>query len=305
MKGEGAPLENRIKDFFTKNEINKLLLAVLGTLIYAVGINLFVVPIGVYSGGVMGICQVLRTILTRFLHVNFGSTDFAGIIYYLVNIPLFFLAFKTMGRQFFAKTMICTVSMTLFLTVIPIPSHLLVGDDILTSCLIGGLISGVGSGLTLMMGSSGGGMDIIGLYVIKRGKSAGVGQVTLIVNLVLYAVCFGLFDIKTTIYSIIVAVVDSVAIDRMHSQNINVEVMIISKKDMSQFQQDFMSNMNRGLTRWDTTGAYTNAHSEILYIILSKYEVTQLKQLVHQYDPEAFLVVNEGVSVDGNYLKKL
>jgi uncharacterized membrane-anchored protein YitT (DUF2179 family) len=63
--------------------------------------------------------------------------------------------------------------------------------------------------------------------------------------------------------------------------------------------------MGRGITKWNTTGAYTNEHSEILYIILSKYEVTQLRQLVRQYDPDAFIVVNEGVSVDGNFIKKL
>jgi uncharacterized membrane-anchored protein YitT (DUF2179 family) len=282
-----------------------MLAAVFGTLVFALGVNLFVVPVGVYSGGIMGICQIIRTVLTRFFHVNFGSYDVAGIIYYIVNIPLFFLAFRTMGKLFFVKTMICTVTMTVFLTVIPIPPQLLVGSDVLVSCLIGGLVAGFGTGLTLIMGGSGGGTDIIGLYFIKRKSKAGVGQVSLYINLVLYVICFLLFDIPTTIYSIIVAVADSLTIDKIHTQNINVQVMIISKNDLKKFQSDFMSTMGRGITKWTITGAYTNMSSEMLFIIISKYEVNQLKHMVRRYDPDAFIVVNEGVRVDGNFTKKL
>jgi uncharacterized membrane-anchored protein YitT (DUF2179 family) len=155
------------------------------------------------------------------------------------------------------------------------------------------------------MGGSGGGMDIIGLYYVKSRNKSGVGQVSLAVNVVLYIICTVLFDLTTAIYSIIVAVTDSVAIDRLHTQNINVEVMIISKKDMSGFQAEFMSQLGRGITKWNFTGAYTNENSEILYIILSKYEVNQLKHMLRKYDPDAFIVVNEGVRVDGNYQKKL
>jgi uncharacterized membrane-anchored protein YitT (DUF2179 family) len=148
-------------------------------------------------------------------------------------------------------------------------------------------------------------MEIIGLYYIMRWKKSGVGQVSLAVNFVLYVVCFFLFDITTAIYSIIVAVTDSAAIDRLHTQNINVEVILISKKDLHPFKSEIMRLMGRGITGWDVTGAYTNAHLELLYIILSKYEVNQLKQLLRKYDPDAFIVMNEGVRVDGNFLKKL
>ena len=297
-------MEN-VKGLFIRKEIGRTLGAILGSLMFAVGVNFFIVPVGVYSGGIMGICQVIRTVLIRYFNLSFGGYDIAGIIYYAVNIPLFVLAYKMMGKLFFLKTMLSTIAMTAFLTFIPIPSQLLVSNDIITNCLIGGIISGVGSGLTLMMGGSGGGMDIIGLYYIKRRNRSGVGRVSLVVNFVLYTICFFLFNITTAIYSIIVAVVDTVAIDKLHSQNINVQVMIISKNDLSQFQSDFMSQMGRGITKWTITGAYTNEDSEILYIILSKYEVNQLKQMVRQYDPDAFIVVNEGVGVDGNFLKKL
>jgi uncharacterized membrane-anchored protein YitT (DUF2179 family) len=286
-------------------ELGRTLSAILGTFLYAVGLNLFIIPVGLFSGGIMGTSQIIRTLLVDYLHLPIYNFDIAGIIYFIINIPLFFIAYRTIGKLFFIKTMICMISMTTFLTLIPIPTHLILTDDIITSCLIGGIIGGVGSGLSLMMGGSGGGMDIVGLYFIKRKGNVSIGKISLAVNFFVYGICFFLFDVTIAIYSIIFAAVSSVAMDKVHSQNINVEVIVITRKDLSAFQTDVMNQMGRGITKWNTTGAYTKEGSEILYIVLSKYEVNHLKRLVHKYDSNAFIVVKEGVWVDGNYTKKL
>ncbi len=298
-------LKSVIREFFSIKELGRTLTAVLGALIFALSINLLIVPAGVYSDGIMGICQVIRTVLVRYLHIDFGQYDIAGIIYYLINIPLFVVAYKSMGKLFFIKTMICTVSMTLFLIVIPIPSQMLIKNDLLTTVLIGGIASGFGIGLILIMGGSSGGIDIIGLNYIKHKKRAGVGAITLVVNIVLYLACFLLFDITTTIYSLIVAVASSITIDKVHVQNINVEVTIIAKTDMDEFQREIMKQMERGLSKWRITGAYSNENFEILYILLSKYEINQLRQLAHKFSPDALVVINEGVRVYGNFDKKI
>jgi uncharacterized membrane-anchored protein YitT (DUF2179 family) len=297
-------LKSEIREFFSIKELGRTLAAVFGTLIFALAVNLLIVPAGVYSDGLMGICQVIRTVLVRYLHIDFGRYDIAGIIYYLINIPLFFVAYKSMGKLFFIKTMICTVSMTLFLLVVPIPSQLVIRNDLLTTVLIGGIASGFGIGLILIMGGSSGGIDIVGLYYVKYKRRAGVGAVALAVNTVLYLACFLLFDITTTVYSLIVAVASSITIDRLHAQNINVEVTIIAKSN-PKLQAELMERMGRGLSKWLITGAYSNESFEILYIILSKYEIGQLRQLVRKYDPEAFVVANEGVRVFGNFEKKV
>jgi uncharacterized membrane-anchored protein YitT (DUF2179 family) len=82
-------------------------------------------------------------------------------------------------------------------------------------------------------------------------------------------------------------------------------IKIITRKDVAQCQLEIMTTLGRGITTWNSKSAYTSEDSQVLYIILSKYEVKQLKRLVHKYDPNAIIVVKEGVSVDGNYLKKL
>ena len=283
-------------------ETKRTLGGVFGTFLYAVGVNLFVVPAGLYTGGVMGICQVIRTLLTECLHINFGTLDIAGIIYYLINIPIFVLAFTRMGRKFFVKTLISVTAMSAFLAVIPAVK---IVDDMMAACVVGGIVSGAGVGILLRMGSSGGGMDVVGVLLTRWKKDFSVGKINLLVNLVLYGTCLFLFDVEIVIYSIIYAAVYSLAIDKVHIQNINVEVNVITKLNTTALEKEVFQELGRGITKWTTLGAYTYEQSHILYIMLSKYEVNQLKAIIHKYDPNAFIVVNEGVSVDGNYLKKL
>lgn len=275
---------------------------IIGSILYAVGINLFVVPTGLYSGGIMGLCQVIRTLLTEYFHLNFGTMDIAGIIYYLINIPIFVVAYKKLGRKFFVKTVISVTVSTICISLIP-PTVIV--EDAMAACVVGGILSGAGVGIILRMGSSGGGMDVIGVLLTKWKREFGVGKINLLVNLGLYAICFFLFDVEIVVYSVIYAAVYSVALDKVHIQNINVEVNIISKADTKQLEAEILDELGRGITKWNTEGAYTHEQSHILYVLLSKYEVNRLKALVYKHDPGAFLVVNEGVSVAGNFLKKL
>lgn len=294
--------KKKIKKAAVIYEGKRSLISILGAFLYAAGINLFITPSELYSGGVMGICQVIRTLLAELLHINFGSFDIAGIIYYILNVPLFIIAFTRIGRAFFAKTVLSVSAMTVFMSLIPVRAVL---DDVTASCVVGGIISGAGVGIMLRMGASGGGMDIVGVLLTKWKRDFSVGKVTLLVNMALYGTCLFLFDVKVVLYSVIYAAVYSVAMDRMHTQNINVEVSVITKADTTALEKEIFNEVGRGITKWSALGAYTYDRSHVLYILLSKYEVHRLKAIIHKHDPNAFIVVNEGVSVDGNYLKKL
>lgn len=283
-------------------EGKRTMACIVASLMYAVGVNLFVVPAQLYSGGLMGICQVIRTLLVEYLHMNFHSFDIAGIIYYIINVPIFIIAFTRMGRKFFAKTLVTVTAMTVFLSVVPIVQ---VVEDTVAACVVGGIISGAGIGIILRMASSGGGLDVVGVLLAKWKRDFSVGKVYLIVNLSLYLICLFLFDIEIVVYSVIFAAVHSLAIDKVHIQNINVEANIITKSNNVELEKAIMEEIGRGLTKWTTLGAYTYEQSHMLYITLSKYEVPRLRAVIHKYDPNAFIVINEGVTVDGNYLKKL
>ena len=103
--------------------------------------------------------------------------------------------------------------------------------------------------------------------------------------------------------SLIYTTVLAIACDRLHVQNINISAMIFTKKEG--IEQAVMSEMGRGVTKWEGVGAYTNENSHILYIMISKYEVDQLKEIIHRVDPQAFIIFNEGSSVVGNFEKRL
>lgn len=283
-------------------EGKRLLGGVFGALLYAAGINLFVVPAGLYTGGLMGICQVIRTVLADYLGLRFQAIDIAGVIYYIINIPIFLVAFSRIGRMFLVKTLAAVTAITLFISLIP---TMVIVKDTMAACVVGGIISGAGVGIMLRMGSSGGGTDVVGVLLIKWKRDFSVGKVNLLVNLVLYGACIFLFDVGTVVYSVIYAAVYSVAMDKVHTQNINVEVHVITKTDTSTLEKKVFEDLGRGITKWSALGAYTYDRSHVLYIMLSKYEVNRLKTIIREYDPHAFIVVNEGVSVDGNYLKKL
>ena len=283
-------------------EVKRTLICVAAAFVYATGVNLFIVPAGLYSGGVMGFSQVIRTLLTRFGGLDFGGFDVAGLIYYMINIPLFIIAFTRLGKTFFFKTLVTVTAMTTFLSVVPVT---MIVEDRMAACVVGGIISGSGIGYMRRMPSCSGGMDVVGLILAKWKKDFSVGKAGLMLNLVLYGICFFLFDVEIVVYCIIYAAVYSTAMDRVHTQNINVEANIITKADTAELEKAVFDEIYRGMTKWSTQGAYTHQQSHMLYVTLSKYEVGRLKAVVHKYDPHAFIVINEGVSVDGNFLKKL
>lgn len=281
--------------------VERLVFCIVGGVLYAVGVNLFIVPFGLYSGGIVGIAQLIRTLLADYIHLDFGSKDVAGIIFYALNVPVLIYAFPRLEKMFFFRTFVAVTALTLAMSLIPTQ---MVVEDCLASTIVGGFISGAGIGLVLRNSGSTGGMDVIGMLVSKAHGNVSVGRVNLTVNLVIYAVCLFLFDVQIVVYSVIFAVVHAFAIDRFHVQNINVEVKIITKIDPSRLEQDVFTKMGRGVTELPSMGAYTHEDEHILYILISKYEVHQLRQIVRAYDRHAFIIVNEGVSVEGNYLKK-
>ena len=215
---------NTKREFWQRNAM-----AVIGMLIFSAGINLFIVPANLYNGGVLGISQVLRTVLVRYLHVAAGTTDIAGIINMFLNIPLFALAYVFVGKKFFFRTLVCVISQTLFLSLIPIPAVPIVQDS-LTASIIGGIFGGTGIGIALQSGGSSGGLDIVGMIFTKRFKGFSVGKVSLSVNAIIYIICAVLFGLPTAVYSIIYSAVNMLMVDRTHAQNINTEVVIFTKK---------------------------------------------------------------------------
>lgn len=291
---------------YTKLMHNKglrLVGGLLGSLLMSVAINVFIVPQGLYAGGAYGLCQVIRTLLQTKLGVE-ASFDLAGVLYFFMNLPLFLLAFRTLGRTFCLKAGICTVSNSVFLALIPSPAVPIIPDP-LTSCMIGGILVGFAAGLVLSCGCSTGGLDILGLYLSKKNNKFTVGRFCISFNVCLYLLCFILFDATTAIYSAIYNVLSNLFLDRLHRQNVSVQLLIFTKSKDPALPKYIMEQLDRGVTYWQAKGAYTGDDVQVLCVCLSKYEIDTLEQVIRDIDPNAFFVMQEGVRVVGNFKRHL
>ncbi|MBS5985519.1 YitT family protein [Clostridium paraputrificum] len=265
----------------------------IGSFLFCAGLNWFIVPLGLYNGGTVGISQIIRTLLD----INIGF-DIAGILNFMLNIPLLMLAFVHFGRSLFFKTFFSIITQTIIFTYLPIPTQPII-EEYAVSCLMGGILAGAGVGITLRAGGSGGGLDILGLYLTKKSKDFSVGRFALIINAIIYSVCAILFELPVAIYSILYSMVYSMAIDKTHLQNINTSVMIFTKNKI--ICETILHELNRGVTYWKGVGGYTEVDTYVFYSVLSKYEVRILQENLKIQDPDAFVVVTEQDQVLGNF----
>ncbi len=284
-----------------KKESYNYLLIAFGAILFCAGLNLFIVPVGLYNGGTVGIAQIIRTLLENYTGFR-PNFDIAGILNFLINIPLLLLAYKKFGKALFFKTVFSVIIQTIFFSIILIPSTPIISEK-LAACVIGGLIAGAGVGITLKAGGTGGGNDILGLYMTKKIDGFSVGKLTLIVNTLIYITCAILFELPTAIYSVIYSFIYSLMVDRVHLQNINMNIQIITKNlDVIQV---ITNELNRGATYWKGIGAYTSEETYIIITVISKYEIEQLKEILSKIDPSAFIIMSERPEIVGNFEKRL
>lgn len=291
-----------MKGIVMKKLVKEYLLCTIGVVMFVCGINIVISPLGLYNGGFVGIGQLVRYVLEHFAGITLGSVDLAGIVYFLLNVPLFVLAYRSMSKNFLYKTVYTVVLQTFLLSLVPIAKESFT-DDILTACIVGGIIAGFGAGIILRAGSSGGGQDILGVYFAKKLPGFSVGKITLLVNGFVYVCCALLFDMKIVVYSLIYTCVMSTIIDRVHSQNINNTVLILTKK--KGLEEFVIRELNRGITVWEGHGGYTNEPITIGMVSLSKYELPVLKRKIQDFDKGAFMVVSRNNSIYGNFEKRM
>lgn len=277
--------------------------ALLGLFLYCFAVNTFIVPNNLYNGGVMGLSQLIRTFILSITDINLPF-DIATPIYYLINIPLFILAYKKLGKYFFYRTLFSVTVCTIFLFIIP-SDNLIIKDSLLTNVLIGGALVGFGCGIALSAGASTGGSDIIGMVLTSHSKKITVGNFGLAFNAVIYIICGIMNGFDIMIYSILSSIFDSVVLDRMHIRNICSTMMMFSKKHPKRIIDYVKKELDRDVTYWEAIGGYDDTKSYITYVVLSKYEKYLLESKLKHEKFDAFIVELNGVSVLGNFEKKL
>lgn len=281
----------------------RLLVAAIGVVIMSAGINIFTTPLQLYTSGLMGYAQVLRTVLDQYFGLKVTSVDLAGVFYYMINIPIMLLTMRSLGRSFALKTVAYTTLFSLTTALIPVPAVPVV-DDPLTCVILGAICVGVGDGLVLTCGCSVGGIDMLGLYFAKK-IGTPVGMFGTYANVALFVACFFLFDFSIVLYSLIYMVFTNMLLDKMHQQNINLQVFIFTKHRDGEVEHRIMEETGRGVTRWTGEGAYTNEPNEVLCTCINRYERERIERIVKGIDPYAFIIAIPGVYINGNFIRKV
>ncbi len=186
-----------------QRETSNMFWSILGVVFFAVAYRWFLFPSNLYSGGFTGISQLLKLLITKIAGVRVPEAiDLTGIIFWCINLPLFLLGYKSIGKKFFCRTIAAVCIQSILLTFIPAPQKPLFRDELLNS-MIGGGLSGLGVGLTLRAGGSGGGVDILGMYCAKEYPDFSVGKISVIINAFIYFMAAIGYDLEVAAYSML------------------------------------------------------------------------------------------------------
>jgi len=272
------------------------LLCMLGGVIYAVAMNFFLRPLGIYIANFTGVTQVLQDAL---MAVFPGLKNILGYLFILLNLPLFILSFASINRGFFLKTLLTVITTSAAIQFIPVRMLITGISEPITLVVIGGVIAGFGVGLSLRSKGSSGGVDILGVYLSLKRKGFSIGKVNILIAAFVYVYAFFKISPATLVYSVLFTLIYSFVIDRVHFQNIKEYVTIISK-DKS-ILKIILQETGRSATYWLGSGAFSNTESYVVLTVLSKYEVDRVRQKIMQADPNAFMFVSGNVQVSGNF----
>ena len=284
-----------------KWNIKEFMLNIIGILIFCIGINLFIEPNHLYTGGILGLSQILNRLANNLLDKEIYLT---GLIYFLINVPLLLIAFKRISRSFCARTIFDVIIQTIILDLIPIPSKPIV-NDLLTNVLLGGTIAGFGYAHILSSTGSTGGTDIIGIILTSKHKGFSIGRFAIGFNTILYGISGFLYGLETMVYSIMYNIIENISIDKLHDQNIATSATIFTKQKPTELLDFIKKDLDRGATSWEGIGEYDHSKTYITYVTLSRYELHKLEKWLEVKKQDVFLVKNDNVEVDGNFKKRL
>ncbi|MCL2362165.1 MAG: YitT family protein [Defluviitaleaceae bacterium] len=277
--------------------------SLMGAFLFVIAINVIIVPHQLYSGTLTGVAQVIESVLTTLTPLTMPQNiNLTGIILLLLNIPLLIMVLRVTNRNFPVKSIINVIFMTLSMSFVPIPDAPIIYDP-LAAAIAGGALAGFGAGFTLRSGGSGGGSDLIGVYASVKYPNFTVGKVALIISVFVYGYSMFRYDLNTVIYSALFTFVYAFALDHTHYQNIKTSALIFTTSPDA--VRKVIDLLGRGATCWEGKGAFSGQYTYIFTTVISKYETPNLKRIVTEADPSAFIIINNKVDVIGHFIKKL
>lgn len=273
-------------------------LIVVGSLIQAVALRIFLVPAKLASGGVSGIAQIIH-----------HYTDWPiGVMVLIGNIPLFLLGWRFLGgRRFAVRTALAIVAYSLavdLLLLLPFFPKNGLTDDIFLNSLYGAVVSGIGYGLVYRARGTSGGSDILA-RILNHWRGVPMTQSYLMVDSVVILAAGFAFGWKEALYAIVTLYVSGLAAETVLEGGGTVRTAMIVTAKPREIASAILVELERGVTTLAGTGAYTGEDRPVLYCVVSRAEIAQIKAIVQETDPRAFMVVGVAHEALGEGFKEL
>jgi uncharacterized membrane-anchored protein YitT (DUF2179 family) len=276
-------------------EAKRILIVIIGSLLNALSLNLFLESANVYASGFTGTAQLISSVFNDFVGISVST----GILLFLLNIPVFILGWFKVGKGFTIYSIVSVIFSSIFLQFLPIVQ---LSEDIILNAVFGGLIAGVGVGMTLKIGASTGGMDIVAM-VLSRMNDKPIGIYFISLNAVIIALAGILYEPENALYTMVALYVTTRVIDTIHTRYNKLTAMIVTKK-AKELQKAIHDTMVRGITILPAVGAYTNQDKHMLYLVITRYELYDLEKIIKEVDPEAFTNIVQTAGIYGFFRKE-
>ena len=267
--------------------VMQTILVVVGTALVAAGYNLFFMPHNLVSGGVAGVALLVWQMFKVPV----------GLQVLIYNIPILWWAWRDLGRKFLLLTLVGIGAMTLILTVMPV--YAAVPDDPMLSAIFGGLLVGVGVGIAMRAGGSCGGLDVAAVAFNRR-FSIPMGDVMLGFNAIVVVLAGMTGDLTSVLYTLISMFVTGKMVDVVTSGTVKKTVMIVSTQ-AEEISRRINAEMGRGATMLEATGAYSQETRHMIFCVVTRLELSQVKDIALGIDPGAFVVVLDTDQVIGRF----
>ena len=266
--------------------MKKNLIVVTGSLIVAFAFNTFLVPFGILSSGISGIA-ILLGILTPF--------D-TGLMNFVLNLPLIVLGYYKLGKTITVNTLVCVVSVSLFLYLLPAVA---VTDNMLLSTVFGGGIGGIGVGIILKYSGTSGGLDIIAI-IVSRTSSFSIGLLLTAMNGVIVLISGFIFNWEIALYTLLSIYITGKMIDTIFTDHIKLTMQIVTTQG-NVIRDELLGSIYRGITMSEGYGGYKKKKKDILMMVVTRYETMHVKNIVRKHDEDAFINIYETIEVDGKF----
>ena len=263
---------------------------IIGCALFGVGFNLFLEPKALNAGGISGLSMVLVH-LTRF-----GTI---GLFTAVINLPLFALAGMKIGRKFILLSLVGMFFSALFIDVFSLLPRFM--TEPLVGALYGGVCCGLGLGIVFATGGSTGGSDIIVRLLKQRWPNVAIGSISICFDMlvaVITGIAFG--DISRTLYSGIAIFVTGRIIDAVVYRFDYSRVVLIISKYHETISAGIARELDRGATYLHGEGSYSHEDTKVILTAVKRQQLAELKRLVVEIDPDAFIIVQEAHQVLGD-----